>query len=94
MPALDRPAPSTRSVGRTAPPTAAVHRHNGRNSLPVLCHELLLPFFLFCKNTSGQNMNTLLVGNTLLPLAVVGAEADHGGRAAWEAGPLCTLSGA
>ena len=29
MPALDRPAPSTRSVGRTAPPTAAVHRHNG-----------------------------------------------------------------
>ena len=30
MPALDRPAPSTRSVGRTAPPTAAVHRHNGR----------------------------------------------------------------
>ena len=35
MPALDRPAPSTRSVGRTAPPTAAVHRHNGRNRAQI-----------------------------------------------------------
>ena len=42
MPALDRPAPSTRSVGRTAPPTAAVHRHNGNF---VSKFVFPLPFF-------------------------------------------------
>ena len=49
MPALDRPAPSTRSVGRTAPPTAAVHRHNGRT--PGATAQLLLFFFpiLYCR---------------------------------------------
>lgn len=51
MPALDRPAPSTRSVGRTAPPTAAVHRHNGSN--PVWAVTPKVHFFFsvvfFCR---------------------------------------------
>ena len=52
MPALDRPAPSTRSVGRTAPPTAAVHRHNGRTlglRNLVVAVTPKVQFFLFCR---------------------------------------------
>lgn len=86
------PAPGARG-------SALPYRTRDEDSCPslLLFHELLRLVFLFCKNTSGQNMNTLLLGRKHLaapPRLVAGAEADHGGRAAWEAGPLCTLSGA